>query len=73
MRVRVVKTGANIQVYVQEAFYDANPNPVVNWTDKNPPSWGIGGFGLAASHPVREVDFRDVTFDANYARGGAPI
>ena len=41
-RVRVVKTGPNFQVYVED-----QPDPLINWTDTNASAWGIGGFGVA--------------------------
>ncbi len=61
VRLRVLKVGANLQVYV-----NGGVNPVVNWTDPNSPAWGIGGFGLA-THGT-PATFTDVTYDADQAR-----
>ena len=54
MRVRVMKTGANFQVYV-----DDRPEPVTNWTDTGR-TWAIGSFGLA--NLDAPATFTDVTY-----------
>ena len=61
VRLRVLKVGAYLQVYV-----NGGVNPVVNWTDHNSPAWGIGGFGIATNGTP--ATFTDVTYDADQAR-----
>ena len=61
VRVRVMKTGANFQVYV-----DDRADPTVNWTDTSSPAWAIGGFGLA--NLMAPATFTDVTYHGNQQR-----
>jgi hypothetical protein len=61
VRLRVLKTGANLQVYVNNL-----PDPVVNWTDPGPSAPAIGGFGLA--NLLAPATFTDVTYDGNQSR-----
>ena len=50
VRIRVVKTHANLQVFVGE-----NADPLVNWTDPSAPQWSVGAFGLANLRGGRRV------------------
>ena len=61
VRVRVVKTHANLQVFVGE-----NADPLVNWTDPSGPQWSVGAFGLANYGAA--AAFADITYDGNDAR-----
>jgi hypothetical protein len=61
VRLRVLKTGANFQVYVNNNLY-----PFINWTDTSPPAWAIGSFGLA--NLQAPATFANVTYNGNDAR-----
>ncbi|MBF4769638.1 hypothetical protein ISU10_17865 [Nocardioides agariphilus] len=61
VRLRVLKTGANFQVYVGD-----RAAPYVNWTDLSSTAWAIGSFGVA--NLLAPATFSQVTYDGDAAR-----
>lgn len=61
VRIRVLKTGTNLQVYVNNL-----PDPFVNWTDQGSHAWAIGSFGVA--NLQTPATFSGVTYDGDGAR-----
>jgi hypothetical protein len=62
VRLRVLKTGANLQVYV-----GSSDSPFINWTDHSSSAWGIGGFGLA-NYTTGGATFTGVTWNGDQSR-----
>jgi hypothetical protein len=61
VRLRVLKTGANFQVYVNDL-----PDPYVNWTDHSATAWAIGTFGVA--NLLAPATFSAVSYNGDAAR-----